>query len=74
MIAIHTGVHLWHRVGKIKNSGVCRPLQWLKTRMIEDDKSHVSTDSKDYRYPPNIHILKPTQQGLYIRHTGDQNR
>lgn len=42
--------------------------------MIEDDKSHVSTGSKDYRYFPNINILKPTQQGLYIRHTGDQNR
>lgn len=42
--------------------------------MIEDDKSHVSTGSKDYRYFPNINILKPTQQGLYIRHTGGQNR
>lgn len=42
--------------------------------MIEDDKSHVSAGSKDYRYFPNINILKPTQQGLYIRHTGDQNR
>lgn len=59
---------------KSKTQASCRPLQWLNTRMIEDDKSHVLTGSKDYRYPPNINILKPTQQGLYIRHTGDQNR
>lgn len=56
---------------KSKTQASCRPLQWLNTRMIEDYKSHVSTGS---RYPPNINILKPTQQGLYIRHTGDQNR
>ena len=47
MIAIHTGVHQLCRVGKIKNSGVFQPLQWLNTRMIEDDKSHVSTGSKN---------------------------
>lgn len=49
---------------KSKTQASCRPLQWLNTRMIEDDKSHVSTGSKDYRYPPNINILKTNPAGI----------
>ena len=65
MIAIHTGVHQLCRVGKIKNSGVFQPLQWLNTRMIEDDKSHVSTGSKNYyRYSPEYQYPKTNPAGI----------